>query len=178
MASASCGATDVSVCASGVVRRSVSVMMFRYVIGVPNSLPATRATAALRSSSGPSVDIVADVPMQMSLSAKASRTRRTSKATSAPWRPRYVCSSSRIRKRKPLALRMTALSMSFCRVISSSSIMKLVSRMSGGLAAIACRSSSLSWPVYRPNVTGRAEGWAPRNFFSSSNWLLASAFIG
>lgn len=56
---------------------------------VPNRVLATSATTRRRSSWLPSVDIVADVPMHCRLVARhASRTRRTSNATSAPWRPR------------------------------------------------------------------------------------------
>ena len=46
-----------------------------------------------------------------------------------------------------VALAMTARSSAFCRVISSSSIMKLVSRMSGFASRMRSRSSWLSWPV-------------------------------
>ena len=53
-------------------------------IGVPNRRWATSATMALRCNCVPSDAMVAEVPMQMSWSDKASRTRRTSKATSAP----------------------------------------------------------------------------------------------
>ncbi|OMT84860.1 hypothetical protein AQ946_05620 [Burkholderia pseudomallei] len=59
--------------------------------------------------------------------------------------------------------------------MSISSIMKLVNRMSGGLSLIRSRSSLLSWPVYRANVTGPS---LPTNLINSSLWLLARAFIG
>ena len=56
--------------------------------------------------------------------------------------------------------------------------MKLVRRMSGGSSATRLRSSWLSCPVYRANVTGRSPGAWPRNFSSSSLWEFASAFMG
>jgi hypothetical protein len=48
---------------------------------------------------------------------------------------------------EPAQLAITLRSTSFCLVISSSSIMKLVSRISGGLFLIRSRSSALSCPI-------------------------------
>ncbi|MNJ38515.1 hypothetical protein D3C77_333640 [compost metagenome] len=78
-------------------------------MSVPNRRDATFATASARLSSDPSEAIVAEVPMQIgSLSGEhLSRRRRTRTATSAPWRPRYVWSSSRMMNSRPDAFEMT-----------------------------------------------------------------------
>ena len=70
-------------------RSSVSVTTLYDGIVVPNNLLATDATKVLRSSALPSLAIVAEVPMQISLlsGARRCRTRRTNIATSAPCRP-------------------------------------------------------------------------------------------
>jgi hypothetical protein len=130
----------------GVVRRSVSVMMLRSVI-VSRTVAGDVGHHGVALFCGPfgghrGRGADADEPVGQGL-ANAAHQQRDVGALAAPVGVQLV----QHQEAQPLALRMTALSMSFCRVISSSSIMKLVSRMSGGLAAMACRSSSLSWPV-------------------------------
>lgn len=72
---------------SQVMRSRVSPMTFSLRMSTPNSVLATLATAF----SSPSLDMVAEVPMHTSFSARRrSRRRRTSSATSAPWRPRCL----------------------------------------------------------------------------------------
>ncbi len=74
---------------SAVARRSVSPMTRSGLTRVPNSRVATSATACCASVNVAADAIVADVPMHCRLwEAQASRSRRTSSATSAPWRPR------------------------------------------------------------------------------------------
>src|SRR5699024_11847018 len=77
-------------------------MTLSALTGVPKILVATSATLRRRFSSVPSEDMVAEVPTHCSSGAwQACRTRRMSMATSAPWRPRWVCSSSKTRKSRP-----------------------------------------------------------------------------
>ena len=89
MASPREGLTESAVAVESVMRSSVSVMTLLSAIWVPKSFEATPATTRFLSSSEPSLAIVADVPMHRRFSGcSRSRTRRTSSATSAPWRPR------------------------------------------------------------------------------------------
>ena len=72
-----------------VTRSSVSTMTLLSGIDGGEQLRGDSATTRLLSSSDPSLAIVAEVPMHWSRSGeRRSRTRRTSSATSAPWRPR------------------------------------------------------------------------------------------
>jgi len=88
---------------------------------VPNRRLATRATSRCCSPSVPAGASVADVPMQRrSLAWHASRTRRTRRATSASWRPRYVWRSSSTRKSRPRAARTSCLSRTRVRTSSAS----------------------------------------------------------
>ena len=80
---------------SSVTGSRVSVMMLAELTVTPNNRLAMLVTAAFRSVADPSEAMVADVPTHRRFSLNRSRTRRTSMATSAPCRPRYVCSSSR-----------------------------------------------------------------------------------
>ena len=75
---------------AGLVTRSrVSPITSCSVICAPNNRLATLATVWFLSACVPVDDMVAEVPMHTSWWAcKRSRKRRTSKATSAPWRPR------------------------------------------------------------------------------------------
>ena len=72
-----------------VARSKVSPITFSGGMSWPKSFVATSATTFFLSALEPVLDIVADVPTQMSFSAlKRSRKRRTKSATSAPCRPR------------------------------------------------------------------------------------------
>jgi len=78
-----------SAAAWSVIRCSVSPITYSGRMGVPNSVVATRATSFRCSTASPSVVMVAEVPMHCtSVAAHASRSRRTSSATSAPCLPR------------------------------------------------------------------------------------------
>jgi hypothetical protein len=85
-----------------------------------------------------------------------------------------MCRSSSTRNSSPWAALMRPCSCG--RVMMSSSMTKLVSRMSGGLAWICFRRSSDSPPVYRAKVTGGLPPGRPlmRNLSSRRIWLFAS----
>src|SRR5579875_3021246 len=123
---------------------------------VPNSFPAKSPTAVRRSTpvTDRAATIVALVPMCSRLKfPQRSFRRRTNMATSAPCRPRYMCSSSSTRNWRPdVVLSTKADSCGRKSIISS--IMKLVRRMCGRSCWIRFFVSSSSWPVYLSNRTG------------------------
>ncbi len=111
---------------SGVVRVSVSPMIRSGFTSAPKIFVATRATDTCCSakegvgapSSAPAS--VADVPTTCIFGFCArSRTRRTSNETSAPCRPRYVCSSSRTKNCIPRICSTNGLSSGRVKMYSS-----------------------------------------------------------
>jgi hypothetical protein len=105
-----------------VARSRVSPITRSGVTSEPNKRVATSATTCFWLATLPPDAIVAEVPITCrSADAHTSRNRRISRATSAPCRPRQVCSSSRTRKLRPWAARIRCLRSSG-RVSTSSSI--------------------------------------------------------